>query len=124
MNRDGLPKFKFKRDSYMKRRGAPAMLMISCAGCSHYLMSYQKDGPGPLLRCYLDRIHHPEELEKRQYLAFDKKTTQKLACANCHEVVGTPIVYEKEDRPAYHMRQGFFSIKKVKKTKATRIDCQ
>lgn len=115
MNIENLPQFKFKRDSYMKRRGAPAMKIISCAGCGAYLMSYQKDGPGPLLRCYLDRIHHPESLERRQYMAFDKKTAENLTCAQCQEVIGTPMIYEKEDRPAYHMRQGFFSIKKLKK---------
>lgn len=117
MNIDNFSQFKFKKDVYMKRRGAPAMLVISCIGCGSYIMSYQKDGPGPLLRCYLDRIHHPKELEKRQHLIFEKKTAEKLACANCNEVVGTPIIYEKENRPAYHMRQGFFSFKKVKRVK-------
>lgn len=120
MDIENFSSFKFKKDAYAKRRGAPAMLVISCVGCGSYIMSYQKDGPGPLLRCYLDRIHHPEELEKRQHLTFDKKTAEKLACATCHEVVGTPIVYEKEDRPAYHMRQGFFALKKLKKTKSKR----
>lgn len=110
-----LPKFKFKNDSYMKRRGAPAMLLISCSGCNQYLMSYQKDGPGPLLRCYLDRIHHPAYLENRQYDVFDKQNGPKLVCAGCSTVIGSPIIYEKEDRPAYHMRPGFFSMKKIKK---------
>jgi len=48
MKVENLPKFKFKNDSYTRRRGAPAMLMISCALCNEYIMSYQKDGPGPL----------------------------------------------------------------------------
>lgn len=108
-----IQKFSFKNDTYRKKRGAPAMLLMRCAQCSTYIMSYQKDGPGPLLRCYLDRIHHPEILEKRQYEAFDKRTTQKLTCSFCHTVIGSPIIYEKEDRPAYHLRPGFFSLKKI-----------
>lgn len=107
------PRFKFKNDSYMKSRGAPAMLAIVCASCNSYIMSYQKDGPGPLIRCYLDRIHHPEQLEKRQYEGFDKKLSQKLECPCCQVVVGSPIIYEKENRPAYHLRPGFFSLKKI-----------
>jgi hypothetical protein len=54
-------KFKFKRDTYTRARGTPVMLTISCSLCETYLMSYQKDGPGPLKCCYIDRIHHPEE---------------------------------------------------------------
>lgn len=115
MNVESLPQFKFKRDAYMKRRGAPAMLIVSCAACGQYIMSYQKDGPGPLLRCYLDRIHHPEYLEKRQYVEFEKKLAEKLECKECKAVIGTPFIYEKEERPAYHMRPGFFAIKKVRK---------
>jgi hypothetical protein len=107
------PKFKFKKNTYTRKRGAPAMLMISCALCGHYLMSYQKDGPGPLKRCYLDRIHHPEYLEKRQYDVFDKKTALKLMCEACQAVIGIPIIYEKEDRPAYYMNVGSFTAKKV-----------
>jgi hypothetical protein len=106
------PKFKFKRDAYMRARGTPAMLKINCALCTTYLMRYQKDGPGPLKRCYLDRIHHPEELEKRQYILFDKNTALHLKCSTCNVAIGTPIVYEKENRPAYHMRAGFFIIEK------------
>lgn len=108
-----IPKLSFKNDAYMKKRGTPAMLVIRCAECNAYVMCYQKDGPGPLLRCYLDRIHHPVNLEKRQYEVFHKKTASKLECPACHIVIGSPIIYEKEDRPAYHLRPGFFVLKKI-----------
>ena len=112
MKPENLPKFKFKRDSYARRRGTPKMLSIFCSACNNYIMSYQKDGPGPLLRCYIDRIHYPEKLEKRQHEAFNKKTAPHLVCDSCNTVIGSPIVYESEDRPAYHMRPGFFVIEK------------
>lgn len=108
-----LPKFKFKNNSHTRNRGAPAMLCIFCVTCNTFLMCYQKDGPGPLLRCYLDRIHFPEDLNKRQCEKFCKSTAPKLECKSCHTVIGVPILYEKEDRPAYHMRPGLFFIKKL-----------
>lgn len=111
---DTLPKFKLKKDSYMKSRGTPALLLMECANCSGFVMSYQKDGPGPLLRCYLDRILHPEELEKRQYDKFEKQSALPLKCPACETVIGSPIIYEKEDRPAYHLRPGFFSTSPCK----------
>ena len=89
------------------------MLAMMCAKCNAYVMSYQKDGPGPLIRCYLDRIHHPESLAQRQNQPFDKKLSEKLACPCCHIVIGSPIIYEKENRPAYHLRPGFFFLKKM-----------
>jgi hypothetical protein len=112
MNTQQLP--AFKKDSYMKRRGTPVMLEIFCAGCDGYIMHYQKDGPGPLKRCYLDRIHLPQSLEQRQYDEFNKKASPKLICEQCEAVIGSPIVYEKENRPAYYMRQGFFAKRIVK----------
>ena len=66
-------------------------------------MSYQKDGPGELLRCYLDRIHHPEELKKLQDKEFDLKTADNLACSDCKSVVGIPMIYQFEKRPAFRM---------------------
>lgn len=114
MKKGKQPTFAFKNDSYTKRRGTPTMLIVNCASCSNYIMHYQKDGPGPLLRCYLDRIHRPEKLSARQYNEFNKKTSPKLQCEACEKVVGSPIIYEKENRPAYHLRPGFFIIKKLK----------
>jgi len=106
-------KFKFKKDSYTRSRGTPAMLKITCAQCGAYVMSYQKDGLGPLKRCYLDRIHHPEYLEKCQHKIFDKKNFPKLECASCSALIGTPMIYEKENRPAYHMVLGAVATKKM-----------
>ena len=105
--------FKLKNDSYTKRRGTPTMLIIACSGCNTYLMHYQKDGPGPLLRCYLDRIHYPEQLNSLQHIEFNKKSTPKLECSSCGIVIGIPFIYEKENLPAYHMRSGLFSRKKM-----------
>lgn len=68
-----------------------------------YVMTYQKDGPGELLRCYLDRIHLPIILQKRQFEYQKGSKNASLECHNCKTVVGTPIIYKPENRPAYHM---------------------
>jgi hypothetical protein len=110
---DHFPKIKFKMDSYTRRRGKPAMLAIYCSSCQGFLMLYQKDGPGPLLRCYLDRIHYPEILESRQKEPFYRNKSPHLECHDCHKLIGTTTIYEKENRPAYHMQVGSFSKKKI-----------
>lgn len=100
----------FKKDVYARRRGKPKMLLLACSQCQCYLMAYQKDGPGPLIRCYLDRIVHPLSLQQRQYESFNEHTAPSLQCHQCKVVIGSPMIYEKECRPAYHLRQGFFLI--------------
>ncbi len=94
---------EFKNDRFAKRRGEPKMLQLFCVSCTGYIMSYQKDGPGQLLRCYLDRIHHPEQLKKLQDKEFDVKKAENLACVDCNEVVGVPMLYQFEKRPAFRM---------------------
>lgn len=107
-----LPPFKFKRDCYMKTRGTPAMLVMTCAACGNYVLSYQKDGPGSLKRCYLDRIHHPDSLKNLQH-SFVKKSCPQLTCSKCASVIGVPIIYQKEKRPAYHLNHGSFTLEKI-----------
>lgn len=107
-------RFKFKIDCFTRKRGTPAMLRMTCAECGAYIMAYQKDGPGPLLRCYLDRIYHPPHLAGKHKDKFDKQKIGHLVCPQCTIVIGSPILYEKENRPAFHLRPTFFKITKIK----------
>lgn len=80
------------------------MLAISCEHCGHEICRYQKDGPGSLKRMYIDRMEpnsHEETL---------------LACVECARVIGTKIIYEKENRPAYRLFVGAVTKKIIKKT--------
>ena len=80
---------KLKNDRFRKARGGYARLLeISCASCNTKLFTYQKDGPGIIKRLYTDRID--EELH-----------TNTLTCKNCGTIIGSLIIYEKENRPAY-----------------------
>lgn len=106
-------KIKIIYNSYTKSRGTPQLIKIFCRTCSSYLATYQKDGPGKLLRCYLDRIHLPKELNRRQFETFKKSEAPKLKCSTCDAVIGIPIIYKKENRPAYRMNKQKFFLKKI-----------
>ncbi|MEO6109822.1 MAG: hypothetical protein ABIP50_02335 [Candidatus Saccharimonadales bacterium] len=102
-------KFKLAKDRYAKTRGGSSkFLYIACAECDEPAMIYQKDGPGRLLRYYADRIVWPPELVKAQIeVSVDSiKKFGGLACHNCQNSLGTPMVYESESRPAYRAVPG------------------
>jgi ribosomal protein S27E len=105
--------FKLKRDKYRKARGGYSrFLNLYCSGCKSHLFLYQKDGPGPLKRAYLDRILAPEILSSYQHEKLI--TVPNLACLKCGVVVGSPYVYAKEKRPAFLLNPSAF-LKKVGK---------
>ena len=99
---------KIKKDKYFRERGGLAKLIrISCMKCDRAIFSYQKDGPGWLKRCYLNRIISPENYHNQQ---FNKSLTEKnlgnLICL-CGAVIGSPIKY-KDGRLAFHLMRGKF----------------
>lgn len=69
------------------------MLALACESCGQHLCNYQKDGPGPLKRLYLDRME-------------PAPAAKQLKCPSCGEVLGTHIIYKKENRPAYRLYVG------------------
>ncbi len=88
-----------KNDSYSKARGGWSRIIeVVCEGCGSRLCFYQKDGPGPLKRMYVDRMIH------------FKPGGDELLCVECERVLGMKIVYKKENRPAYRLFQD--SVKK------------
>jgi RNase P subunit RPR2 len=92
---------KYINDKYKMERGNYSRLLdITCSKCNTHLFFYQKDGPGPLKREYLDRI-----------IANHKfKGTKGLYCSNCKDVLGIWINYTRENRPAFRLFQD--SVKK------------
>jgi len=92
-----------KNDNYKKARGGWSRLLeISCERCEQLICRYQKDGPGLLKRMYIDRM--------------DPMSTRdnELACPNCRQALGTRIIYEKENRPAYRLFVGSITKKIIK----------
>lgn len=93
--------YKPKKDKYTKARGgSSAMLLISCAQCQADVLLYQKDGPGPLLRMYLDKIHAPETLVNTVTTYVEKSKMPALHCSSCRSLIGVPMIYERENRLA------------------------
>jgi len=103
----------FKNDRYVKSRGGNShFLDIYCSDCNHYLLLYQKDGKGSLLRLYLDRIFEPPILARLQFVCESKKSMPSLKCSNCQKLVAIPMVYKPENRLALSLVQGSFIKKK------------
>jgi len=91
---------KLKQDWFRKVRGGYSRLLaVRCEKCKTLLCYYQKDGPGPLKRMYVDRI-------VKTYADAGKK----LACHRCGHILGIRYIYEKEKRPAFRLFEG--SVKK------------
>jgi len=105
---------KLKNDKYKRNReGYSRLLEISCEGCGTFLSFYQKDGPGILKRMYLDRIYKStnySDLADKPY-----KLLPQLTCKKCGRLLGVPMIYEKERRPAFRLVQGSV-VKKIVKS--------
>jgi len=103
----------YKKDKYVNARGGNShFLDIYCSRCGQHLALYQKDGRGSLLRMYLDRIFEPPELASLQFNNNDKKEIPNFQCSKCSALIGTPMVYEKENRLAFRLLHGSF-VKKA-----------
>lgn len=86
---------KFIQDEYrVARNNHSRLLEISCEKCGSFLFHYQKDGPGPLKRCYTDRVFEKENFVLASSLAV---------CKACHFPFGLYIMFQKENRPAIRL---------------------
>ena len=102
-----------KRDKYLRSRGGTCQfLIIRCSKCSGYVALYQKDGPGDLLRLYLDRIFEPTSLVERCATAAKKSDYSGLTCPKCRQLIGVPMIYEPENRLAFRLIKGRFRKEK------------
>lgn len=104
---------RFKKDEYRAARGGRSeMLDLRCDRCGKHVALYQKDGPGPLKRMYLDRIFKPAALADLATVTSVKKL-RNLTCSGCGEELGIPMIYDKEERLAFKLFESVISKKKV-----------
>ncbi len=101
-------KLKFKKNKYSSARGGSSQFLnIYCGKCNEFLLTYQKDGPGVLLRLYVDRIEASPYKEQFTEGFEDTKEMTQLVCQNpeCGEQIGSPMLYTKdgENRLAYRL---------------------
>ena len=102
-----MQKVKLKSDKYRSARGGSAQLLtINCSSCRAFVLLYQKDGPGQLLRCYLNRIFEPECIARLQYEDIRKPGNLKpLMCSKCGQLLGTGMKHT-DSRLAYRLVPG------------------
>lgn len=105
----------YRHDSYASARGKSHMLDVRCFRCSEHILVYQKDGPGPLKRMYVDRI-----LTQLPWVGTRKKTPD-LYCASCKELLAIPIIYAKENRRALRLFVAAVRTKKITLKKAASL---
>lgn len=106
---------QLKNDKYRSARGGEAHLLeIYCAKCNNPIIKYQKDGKGGLLRCYLNRIMNPIEMEKLQYYfsPANIKNLPNFTCKNCNNIVGTPMIH-LDGRVAFRLRRGAYCKRRI-----------
>lgn len=111
-----MPKIKrlqFKKDDYRVARGGRSQFIdLLCDRCGKHIALYQKDGPGPLKRMYIDRIVGPESLVRLLVSVRSVKKLPAFSCSSCKEELGVPMIYEKEKRLAYKLFQSVLVKKK------------
>ncbi|EKD59041.1 MAG: hypothetical protein ACD_56C00004G0002 [uncultured bacterium] len=97
-----------KKDKYSRARGGNSVFYsLLCANCGEFLLVYQKDGIGSMVRLYADRISGAFDMKKIQQ-SKQKSDLPVLKCGKCGLVVGVPIVYEPENRLAFRLVRGTF----------------
>lgn len=105
-------KHTFKKDRFLRARGGSSeFLNIYCSSCQSHVALYQKDGPGSLIRMYLDRIFEPSSLANLQY-SNSKNSLSSLRCPSCNALIAVPMIYKPEDRLAFRLIKGSFFKKR------------
>lgn len=106
---------EFKKDRYANTRGGNSQFLdLYCSKCNQHLVLYQKDGPGRLLRLYLDRIFEPQNFPILQSKIRSKTEMPNLKCSKCDTLVGIPMIYKPEKRFAFRLIYGSFVKKNSK----------
>jgi hypothetical protein len=103
-------KYVLKNDRFRRSRGGKAVVLrITCAKCKEMVLMYQKDGNGALMRCYLNRILDPPNLENLQYdSSIDQANKMPaLRCPKCYEMIGVPMLH-REGRLAFRLVPGSY----------------
>ena len=79
-------------------------IRCSNAECGEQLYLYQKDGPGPLLRCYADRISEQTE-------AFGLTTLNGIKCRMCDQLISRPMSWYIKDDGEYHEKRHVYEMR-------------
>ena len=106
-------RLEVRRDRYLRARGGTAKFLdLYCSNCNTWLLLYQKDGDGRLLRCYLNRIFAPANLEALQHdpNILKPRDMKLLLCSGCGQQVGIPTLHH-DGRLSFRLINGSFKKK-------------
>lgn len=111
-------KFTIKKDKFLEQRGGTTKIIeLLCIKCKQLIFIYQKDGPGWLKRCYLNRILFPEKYASLQdnKQIKEEKNLPDFVC-KCGSKIGIPSLHAfrtdgitPDGRLAYELIRGSFS---------------
>lgn len=99
------PTLHMKNDKYKSARGGWSRILdILCEKCESHVCYYQKDGPGPLKRMYVDRI------------VGAIPSGKVFRCLSCKHELGIKTTYKKENRLTYRLFQNSLNKKIIRQT--------
>jgi hypothetical protein len=80
---------------------------IFCCQCNGFILRYQKEGSGSLIRIYVKKIIEPGHFKQFKNSKF-KSEIPHLDCTQCLQRIGVAMIYEPGNFPAYRMIKGSF----------------
>jgi hypothetical protein len=97
---------KLRDDKYRKVRGGKAkVIAICCSNCHKKVIEYQKDGVGPLHRCYANRVVSPVEFANIVNAILVESLLPILKCLECNQIIGYPTTHS-DKRLAWNLILG------------------
>ena len=85
---------------------------IFCSQCDTFVLRYRKEGSGSLIRIYLKQILEPKHFSEYKKVTV-KSEIPPLSCTQCGQKIGTSMMHEPGNRPAYRPIKGSFFKKET-----------
>ena len=79
---------------------------INCKQCSTKLFIYQKDGDGPLLRCYHDRI-------RETFPEYNLTNNLEIQCKKCSTIISNPMSKYSKTYKTHHEERDAYIISHI-----------
>lgn len=112
-----MKKLPFTQDNFQTVRGSWSRWKeLSCRKCQTVIALYQKDGPGPLYRSYVDRF----AWSVFSFSKLDSNQKPILTCPGCQRELGILSKYRDEDRPALLWLAGAVVMHTISQKEAAR----
>jgi len=95
--------FNTCKDKSTKPKKGSRIFQIYCSKCGSEVCVYQKEGAGNLLRIFLNKIISPNNMVEMFKTIKTKRDLHGLKCPSCGELIGVPMIYDKDNRLAFRL---------------------